>query len=340
MLNSLKRRNLLLAVVALALGCIAAALWQFSPIALAVVRPTLGPAVEAVYATGTVEPSVMMPIAARSAARLAELLVDEGEEVRKGQLLGRLEDDDLQETMRQLAAQERWAKTDYERNARLSKSGTIARAVVERARADWDAARAATLRASAQAGFMKLVAPTDGRVIRRDGEIGQLIAANQPVYWLSCRSLLRVAAEVDEEDISRVQSGQEVLIRADAFPGQVFRGRVATITPKGDAIARSYRVRISLAAATPLMIGMTAETNIVLRENKDALLLPASAVRDNKVWLVRDGHISAHRVTVGAKSADRIEITQGIAPTDTVVANPDATLREGQRVRPLLAAIP
>ena len=58
-----------------------------------------------------------------------------------------------------------------------------------------------------------------------------------------------------------------MLIRADAFAGKVFHGRVQSITPMGDAVARSYRVRIELAEDTPLLIGMTAETNIIIAEH-------------------------------------------------------------------------
>jgi multidrug efflux pump subunit AcrA (membrane-fusion protein) len=86
---------------------------------------------------------------------------------------------------------------------------------------------------------------------------------------------------VDEEDIAQVRPGQEVLIRADALAGQTFRGQVLAVTPKGDPVARSYRVRISLPADTPLMIGMTTETNIVLRRSDNALLVSVGAVQQD-----------------------------------------------------------
>jgi len=141
----------------------------------------------------------------------------------------------------------------------------VARTAYDRAKADWEKARAAAAQAAALAGYLQLVAPADGTIIRRDGEIGQMIGANQTVFWLSCCAPLRISAEVDEEDIAQVRPGQEVLIRSDAYPGRLFHGKVQAVTPKGDPVARSYRVRISLTADTPLMIGMTTETNIVLR---------------------------------------------------------------------------
>ena len=148
----------------------------------------------------------------------------------------------------------------------LSSAGSRRAAPMIGRQADWEKAKALRERAEAEAHYLDLVAPAAGTIIRRDGEIGQIIAADKPLLWMSCCAPLRVSAEVDEEDIAQVRPGQEVLIRADAFPGQIFHGTVQAITPKGDPVARTYRVRVSLPKDTPLMIGMTAETNIVLRK--------------------------------------------------------------------------
>lgn len=297
--------------------------------AIEVTKPIIGPAVRGVYATGTVEASVMMPIAARSSARLMELKVDEGSKVTKGQVLAQLEDDEMQHTLEQLRTREALAKKEYERNAALFRQKAVSAEIHDRSKSDWLAATAATNTAEAQLGYLKLLAPADGTVLRRDGEVGQLITANQPVFWLSCCAPLRISAEVDEEDIAEVQPGQNVLIRADAFPGKVYNGTVQAITPKGDPVARSYRVRIGFTDETPLMIGMTAENNIVIREVKDAMLVPASAVKGNTLWLVKDGALKLARVTVGAKGTAQVEIREGLTAEDTVVTNPAPTLTEG-----------
>src|SRR6516165_552608 len=243
-------------VVLLGIGA-GAVYWFSSPPAVIVVHPRRGPAVQSVYATGTVEPTVMVPISARSAARLVELAADEGSVVAQGQVLAKLENDDLRRAIEMAEAEERYAKTEFDRLGVLAGRQVVARSAYDRAKADWEKARAAAAQAAALAGYLQLVAPADGTIIRRDGEIGQMIGANQTVFWLSCCAPLRISAEVDEEDIAQVRPGQEVLIRSDAYPGRIFHGKVQAVTPKGDPVARSYRVRISLPADAPLMIGMT-----------------------------------------------------------------------------------
>ena len=319
----------LLALVAISVGAV---YWLAAPSSVIVVHPRRGPAVQAVYATGTVEPTVMVPISAHSTARLVELDVDEGQRVAKGQVLARLEDDDLRRAVEVTEAEERYTKAELDRLAVLVERQVVARSAYDRAKADWQKARAAAARAAAEAGYLQMVAPADGTIIRRDGEIGQMIGANQTVFWLYSNVPLRISAEVDEEDIAQVRPGQEVLIRSDALPGQTFHGRVHAVTPKGDPVARSYRVRISLPADTPLMIGMTTETNILLRQNENALLLPAGVVQQETVWRIEDGHLSPQKVRVGAKGATEVEILEGVGDGDWIIAAPPPNLKAGQRV--------
>jgi RND family efflux transporter MFP subunit len=168
---------------------------------------------------------------------------------------------------------------------------------------------------------MTLVSPGNCTIIQRDGEIGQYIAANTPVFWISCNGQLRVSAQIDEEDVALVHPGQIVLIRADAFPQQVFQGRVTSVTPKGDPIGRSYRVRIALPPDSLLRIGMTAEANIVSRNNPSALLVPESAFSSGTVWRLVDGRAVATPVVAGAKSGNWVEIASGLTKDDIIVVN-------------------
>jgi RND family efflux transporter MFP subunit len=319
--------------VLLGLALLALVFWRALPPRIGVIHPHRGAAVEAVYATGTVEPTVMLPIAARITARLVELDVDEGDHVHAGQQLGRLEDTDLEHNLAQLRSQEAFAKAEYERYAALLPRGVIARTQYDKARADWHSSRASAARAAAELRFARLLAPTDGTVIRRDGEVGQLLTPGTAVFWLAVASPPRITADVDEEDVARVSPGQAVLIRADAFPGRVFHGRVRSVTPKGDPTARSYRVRVAFDGTTPLQIGMTAEVNIIVRQRNDALLLPAATVADGRVWLVRGGRLEPRTVVMGSQGDRQVEIVSGLAADDVVAAAPAAWMRAGKAVR-------
>lgn len=323
---------LVLAICVLLIAMLAA--WRLlAPIEVRVARPTSGPAVEAVYATGTVEPTLEIRIAPQMAGRIVELKVDEGDTVRKGQLLARLEDADLLAAVAELEARVEYARAQYERNMELRRSALISQDALDRSRSELDAARAALKRARDQARYMQLLAPTDGRIIQRDGEIGELIPVNQPIFYMAGPAPLRVTADVDEEDVPRVEPGQEVLIHSGAFPGRVFNGVVDQVTPRGDSTARSYRVRIALQDDTPLRIGMTVETNILIEKRMDALLVPTTAVVDGHVWVVEDGRALRRQVSVGVVGPQRTEIRTGLGAEELVIVEPPGSLEHGVRVR-------
>ena len=303
------------------------------PKAVMVVRPAHGPAVQAVYATGTVAPVVMLPVAPRMSSRLMTLLVDEGSQVEKDMVMARMEDTDLREELADAKARADLAQKDYDRQAALVETGAVSRQSLDQAETERQSAQAAVDRIEASLSYMTLLAPGDGTVIRRDGEIGELITAGEPVFWLAGPKM-RVSAEVDEEDIALVAPGQKVLISADAFPGEIFEGTVQSITPKGDPVARSYRVRISLPHDTKLMIGMTAESNIIIRETEDALLLPASAVDAGMVQVVNErGKIEHKAVTIGAQDTDMVEILDGVRDDDLVVRTPSPDMTQATDVK-------
>jgi RND family efflux transporter MFP subunit len=326
----LVRGLVLLGVVGIA---VVAAWWQFGPLTVRAAQPVRGPAVEAVYGTGTVEPVVMFPVAPKLAGRLRKLMVDEGSTVREGQVLAELDNRELSASVREWEARVRYSEAQFRRAEDLFKNRVGTEAALDQARNELSTARASLERAKTLVAEMTLAAPVDGVIIRRDGEIGELIQPADPIFWMSCCGALRITAEIDEEDIRRVRPGQKVLVRADAFPGRVFEGGVTEITPKGDAVARSFRVRISLPADTPLMIGMTADTNIVVEQRQGVLLVPATAVSDGKVWLVRDGRAERRAVTAGVAGERQVEIREGLADGDLVITDPGDRLREGRRVR-------
>ncbi len=307
--------------------------WRAGPLTVAVIAPTRGAAVDAIYATGTVEPTVMLPIAPRVAGRIVSLATDEGRTVKKGEAMARLESDDLNSTVAELAARARYAHAEFDRMQTLVKRGVAAATDLDRTRADAEAADATLARARTERDFMVLTAPATGLVIRRDGEVGQFIPVGQAVFYLSCCAPLRVSADVDEEDIPRVRVGMKVVLHADALPNRTFDGEVIEVTPKGDPVARTYRVRIRLADPDAFSVGMTVDANLIVAVREHALLLPSNALANGAVWLVRDGRLHRQPVQVGVTSAARTEIQAGLDDDALVLAAPTDALREGRRAR-------
>lgn len=315
-------------------GAIALGLFAYAKMRTTVTleRPTRGPAVEAVYATGTVEPVYWSKVAPVATGRIAAILARDGDPVKKGAILARLEDQDKSANVMQLAARRDFLRDELTRAQNLQRKGFLSTQALERAASELKQAEASLAAARKPLADTLLAAPLDGMVLRQDGEMGETVLANQTLFWVGLPKPLRIIAEVDEEDIARVHPGQRVLIKADAFQGVVLEGRVTEITPKGDPINKSYRVRVSLPEDTPLKIGMTTETNIIVREEANALLVPAAAVSGGKLWVAENGRAKRLPVKTGTIGEKKAEILSGLKGDETVIANPPPELKEGERV--------
>lgn len=327
------RRPLLLVPLLLTLAAGVAMLWRSLPPAVAIAMATAGPAVEAVYATGSVEPVYWARVGPAVRARLMEVLVEEGERVAAGRPMARLDDREARARAEEAAARARFAAEELGRVRLLVTRDIAARAQLDRVESEARAARAVAEAAERRLDDYIVRAPAEGVVLRRDAEVGEVVDTPAALFWVGETAPLRVTAEVDEEDIARVRVGQRALLRADAFPDQVLTAEVAQITPKGDTARKAYRVRLALPEDTPLRIGMTVEANIVLREEAEAVLVPPAAVRDGRVFVVEKEIARARPVELGVQGPRAAEIRRGLAPGESVVLEPPPALRDGQPVR-------
>lgn len=345
----MSRRLLLLLALLLAGG---GGLWAWFalPPRVPVAMAAAGPALEAVYATGAVEPVNWARVGPATRARIVAVLVEEGARVREGQTLAQLDDRQARLLADEAEARARFAADDLARTRTLVARDIAARATLERAERDARAARAAADALIQRLDDYLVRAPTDGVVLRRDADVGEVVDTPASLFWIGEPRPLRVTAEVDEEDIARVEIGQPVLLRADAFPGQVMTAEVAQITPKGDTTRKAYRVRLNLPDDTPLLIGMTVEANIVLRRTAEAILVPPNAVvlptagrgspavvpgptRAATIWVVEKETAQRREVEIGVQGPRATEVRRGLVAGEVVILAPPAGLRDGQTVR-------
>ena len=327
------RARIIITIVLLLLGLTGAWVWRGLPPAVAVATVSTGPAVQAVYATGNVEPVHWAKVGPAVRARITAVLVEEGARVEAGQPMAQLDDREARHRVEEAEARANFAQEELARVRALVARDVASRAALDRAEAEARAVRAVAEAAQRRLDDYIVRAPTAGLVLRRDAEVGEVVDTPAALFWIGEPKPLRITAEVDEEDIAQIREGQRALLRADAFAGQVLNATVTQITPKGDATRKAYRVRLSLPEDTPLMIGMTVEANIVLRETANAVLIPPAALRGDHVFIVQGEVARRRQVTVGVQGPRAVEIRQGIAAGDIVVLDPPQGLKDGQALR-------
>jgi membrane fusion protein (multidrug efflux system) len=322
-----------LALVLLAGAAAAAGYWYFgrgTPVTAA--RVVRGTAAEIVYATGAVEPVRWAKVTPLIKGRIVERCRCEGQPVKKGDILARLDDKEAQATLTELKAREAFARREVERQTELMARNVTTSQAFERAQAELRAIQALIAAQTERLENLKLVAPMDGVVLREDGEVGEIVDSLNVLYRIGLPMPLQVVAEVNEEDIPRVRVGQKTLLRTDAFLNQPLGGTVSDITPAGDPVAKTYRVKVALPDDTPLRVGMSVEANIIAREKADVLLVPTAAVNEGHVFLIEGFRAYRTKVETGIRGTRATEIVSGLKEGDLVVAAVPTGLGDGARV--------
>lgn len=324
----------LLAAVCLA-GLAAGGLWwRDRPVGVTVVQARKGSAAEVVYATGIVEPARWAKVQPVVRGRIVDLCRKcEGDPVKAGETIGRLDDGVARASLKELQAREVFAKGELDRTIELLGRKVVSQQAYDRATSELSQIQAAIAAQTARLDDYILRAPMDGTILRRDGEIGEVAGTDTVLFWIGVEKPLEVVAEINEEDIPRVEAGMEVLMRSDAFPGRTIEGSLSRITPKGDPVAKTYRVRVALPPDTPLRIGMTVEINVVVRRVEGAILIPRSALEGDRVLVAgADGRATARGLRVGIRGATEVQVLEGLAPGEAVVAPVPAGLVAGRRI--------
>lgn len=320
---------------ALLTAAVAAIWWLWigrGPI-VTVVAPTRGTAAEIVYATGAVEPVRWAKVTSLIRQRIVEICDCEGRIVKRGDVLARLDEKEIRAQLHELKAREDFAMREMSRVNELVGRGASTTQAQERASTELRQIQGLLSVQMERLDQYTITSPIDGVVLRKDGYVGEIVEPGQILFRVGVPKPLEVNAEVNEEDIPRVQVGQTVLFRTDAFPGRRIEGKVREITPMGDPVAKTYRIRVDLPDDTPLRIGMSVEANVIVREKENALLVPADAVRGSTLYVLDGRRAMRREVEIGIRGTRAVEVLSGLAEQDRVVSPIDANLKDGQRVR-------
>lgn len=318
----------------------AAGWWYLRGPAVTLAGVTRGDAAEIVYATGSVEPETWSRLTPLVRGRLVERCRCEGSEVKAGERLARLDDREGQATLKDLRALESFSLQESERQTQLLARGATTAQSQQKAGSDLARIQAQISAQVERLRYYELLAPMDGTVLREDGEVGDMVEPGTILYRIGLARPLWVVAEVNEEDLPRIKVGQKALLRTDAFAGRVLPGHVKQITPAGDPVAKTFRVRIGLPDDTPLHIGMSVEANIVTREKAGTLLVPSNAVIDHGLLVYKDGRLSFRKVETGIRGTDRVEIVSGAEEGELVASPATTNIRNRTRARAAPAVEP
>ncbi len=290
---------------------------------------------------------------ARTSGTLLALTVAEGDRVKAGQVLGRI---DMAELAPRIA--ERSAMLDSARaslaqaerthasNERLAAQNFISPNALDSSRAQVDTARAALAAAQATLDTTRvgqrdatLLAPIAGIVAKRHVLPGEKVSAEQQVLTIVDLARLELAGSVGTHEVARLTPGMPVQVRVEGLDAAL-TGQLARIAPAAEAGTRSIGVTVALANAQErLRAGQYAIGEVQLPDDRQRLLLPAAAVGStagqNHVWVIEGGKLARRAVTLGRRdeAGARVEVLDGVGVDAQVLGARFDNLREGALAR-------
>lgn len=298
---------------------------------------------------GSVVSDQRIEVTSRMSGYIHELLVREGDRVRRGQIIARLDGADVEGAIRQSRAGVGAASSaladaqiDFERFQRLYERASISENEWRKVRLKRDAAReslnqaqAAQDTANAQRAYVDIRSPDDGVVVARLKQAGDLAAPGAPMLTLEVGRALLFETSVSEAHVAAIAVGSRARVKIDALT-QVFEGTVSRVVPSGDPVTRSYLVKVALPETAGLMPGMFGRASFAVGDSP-SLLVPAQALVERGglrgVFLVDEAGLARFRwLRTGREWPDRIEVTAGLAAGERIVAAVDPGLREGDRI--------
>lgn len=183
----------------------------------------------------------------------------------------------------------------------------------------------------------EIKSPMDGILTGIGCTDGEKVFENNVVFTIA-QNRTYLSGQVNEEDVGSIRPKMKASIRLYSFANQEFKAVLSSIQPGVDPATQRYSVVLSFdPEASPVnpMAGMTGEMNIVLAERDNSILIPASALVVDKVFIVKDNVVVPRDVQVGFRSMERVEILSGIDEGDLVIKADQDQFSPGERVRPI-----
>ncbi len=308
---------------------------------IADIRPTS--MAERLRVSGDLEPINRAVLHAKDGGRIVEVRAVAGQAVKAGDVLVRFETDDLRSILRQregdrdvAMAEMLLAMQSLNRIEQLAVKNIASQEQLDKARSEVTATTARLKSLSAQADIARtglrdaeILAPFDGVISKRAIDPGSRVAAGAELFTLVDTSVLEAKVLVSTRDVPRIAIGQRAELHIDGLDGQTVFGRVDRIGPIADPGTRFIPVYIRLSDNDArLRGGMFATGSILVRQNEDAIVIPAISLRRDEtgdyVLKLKRGRLVRQPVTVGSGwgGKDSVEISRGLAYGDTIVTVP------------------
>jgi membrane fusion protein (multidrug efflux system) len=288
-------------------------------------------------ATASLDPDKQADVLARVQGPVKAILAEEGDDVREGQILLRIDDTEYQHRLTQAKVALDQAKLKFERIETIIAQGLVSKESFDDAKAGLDAAEAAYELAALELSWCDVRAPFTGRIVRRLVDPGRNVSNGSALFSIADMRRLLARVHVPAREFRRIQTDQPVELTVDST-GDELVGRIDLVSPIVDPRTGTIKVTVEITEyPQSTRPGNFAEVSIVTDKHTDALVVPNLAVltdKDQRVVYVADGETARRTIVETGYEDDRfVEILAGVEDGTPVVVQGQRSLADGQPIR-------
>ena len=293
----------------------------------------------------TLEAERWVDVRARTTGQVMAIEKEEGDPVRRGTVLARLDADAARINAAQREVAYKDAQQRYEREDALFQRNLGSKQAYENAKTQLESAKAQLEQAQLTLSYTSITSPIAGVMTLRNIEVGNMVTNNQVVASVAKFNPLLARIQVTEKDFAKITVGQNARITVEAAPGKEFSGKVKMISPVVDPESGTVKVTVEIPRtdASLLRPGMFASVYIITETRNNTLVIPKRALvlegEGNQVFVFETdpssgrGQAQRRRIEIGFTDSDRLEILSGLSDGERVITVGQEGLRPGSAVR-------
>jgi RND family efflux transporter MFP subunit len=286
---------------------------------------------------GTFEPSRQNTVGSDANGKLVSIKFEEGDQVRQGQLLAKVDDEMLQLQLQNADVGLEGQKNDDRRYSNLEKENAVSGVQVEKTRLGVRSGELQKKQIQKQIKSTSIVAPYSGVVTKKMIDLGSFVGQGTPLFELTDISSLKLTVNVPERDVMKFRLGQAVSVRADIYGVKDFPGKITNISVVADR-AHNFKVQISVPnPKRELMAGMYGSVRLKNNESVTRLAVPRVALvgssKNPQVYVVRNNVAHLTTFNAGTSDGDYIEVVSGINKGDVIVVKGQVNLQDKTKIK-------
>lgn len=291
---------------------------------------------------GYIEPWTRLNLMAKLNGTITEMMVKEGDRVKKGDILAHIEDDEYRIAVERAQAAYKLAQADYERDRSIYEKGVIPTATLEANRTKMQTARADFENAKLQLSRTTITSPMEGIIRSLDAKVGLQLSIGDPIAEILEIDRMKTVIGIPESDVTAVRKLDQVDITVQALDNKVISGRKHFLSPSPDTSARLYNLELEIDNSNgEVLAGMFVRADVIKQRLENSLSVPFYSVisrnDDQYVFVEEEGLARKRQVKLGIMENWMVQVTEGLEPGDRILIEGHRDVENDQKIKVIKA---